>query len=146
MKKQTIVYTQGVWDMFHIGHLNMIKSARGLGDKLVVGVNTDELVKEYKGYYPLLCWEDRAAVVEACKYVDVVIPTTTLEKDKLLEEMSVDIMVHGNDKKTLGHEYMQNHGKQVVYLPYTDGRSSSKLRSTLSRYYSEQIKLYPEQG
>jgi len=144
MGKLTIVYTQGVWDMFHIGHLNMIISAKGLGDKLIVGVNTDELVKDYKGHYPLLCLEDRIAVVKACRYVDVVIPTQTLEKDKLLKDLDVDVLVHGNDKQTLGHEYMMQNHKKVVYFPYTEGRSSSRLRKTLAKYYKEQVKIFPE--
>jgi len=88
-----------------------------------------------------LCWEDRAAVVASCKYVDVILPTSTLEKDKLLEDLDVDVLVHGNDNKTLGQEYMKESGKRVVYLPYTEGRSSSKLRKTLARYYAEQVKL-----
>ncbi len=138
-KKKIIVYTVGVWDMFHIGHLKLLKAAKALGDILIVGVNTDELVKEYKGHYPLLCWEDRAAVVEACRFVDLVIPASSLEKDKLLEEIDADILVHGNDKKILGHDYMIKNNKRVVYLPYTDGRSSSILRKTLKRYYDEQM-------
>ena len=140
-EKKIVVYTVGVWDMFHIGHLKLLKAARSLGDILIVGVNTDELVKAYKGHYPLLCWEDRAAVVEACRFVDMVIPAVSLEKDKLLKEIDADILVHGNDKKILGHEYMIQNNRRVVYLPYTDGRSSSTLRKTLKRYYEEQIQM-----
>jgi len=138
-RKNIVVYTVGVWDMFHIGHLKLLKAAKALGDILIVGVNTDELVKQYKGHYPLLCWEDRAAVVETCRYVDTVIPASSLEKDRLLEEIDADILVHGNDKKILGHDYMIRNNKRVVYLPYTEGRSSSILRKTLKRYYDEQI-------
>jgi len=135
---KTIVYTQGVWDMFHLGHLNILKAAKALGDVLIVGVNTDKLVKQYKGHYPLMCWEERASVVAACRYVDIVIPTETLEKDELLENLDVDIMVHGNDKRILGEEYMKKHNKRVVYLPYTPQRSSAKLRKALKRFYEEQ--------
>jgi len=140
-KKKIVVYTVGVWDMFHIGHLKLLKAAKSLGDILIVGVNTDALVKEYKGHYPLLCWEDRAAVVEACQFVDMVIPATSLEKDKLLKEIDADILVHGNDKKILGHDYMIRNNRRVVYLPYTEGRSSSALRKTLKRYYEEQMHM-----
>lgn len=137
-KDKTIVYTVGVWDMFHIGHLKLIKAAKALGDILIVGVNSDELVKEYKGHYPLLCWEDRSAVVEACKYVDVVIKTSSLEKDDLLENLDVDILVHGDEKRIKGEEFMIKRGRRVVHFPYTEGRSSSILRKALKRYYKEQ--------
>ena len=137
-KRKTIVYTPGVWDMFHIGHLNLLKAAKALGDVLIVGVNTDELVLDYKGYRPLLCWEDRAAVVEACKYVDIVIPTTTLNKDDLLKALDVDILVHGDDKEIEGIEWMIKSGRRVVSFPYTRGRSSTILRKALERYYNEQ--------
>ena len=133
-----IVYTQGVWDMFHIGHLNILKAAKSFGDILIVGVNKDELVKQYKGHYPLLCWKDRAAVVASCKYVDVVIPTDSLEKDQLLKDIDADVMVHGNDKEVLGSEYMRKNNRRVVYLPYTEGRSSTQLRQALNRFYEEQ--------
>ena len=73
--------------MFHIGHLKLLKAAKALGDILIVGVNTDELVKEYKGHYPLLCWEDRAAVVEACRFVDLVIPQHPLKRINSLKRL-----------------------------------------------------------
>lgn len=133
--KQVIVYTAGVWDMFHIGHLRILESAKALGDILIVGVNTDELVKEYKGHYPLLPWQERAAIVKACRYVDMVVPSVSLEKDELLENLNIDILVHGDDKKVMGHDYMIRNNKKVVYLPYTQDRSSSKIRKMLTRYY-----------
>jgi len=133
-----IVYTQGVWDMFHLGHLNILKGAKALGDVLIVGVNTDELVKQYKGYYPLMCCEDRTSIVAACRYVDIVIPSETLEKDELLENLDVDILVHGNDKRILGEEYMKKHNKRVIYLCYTSNKSSTEIRKALKRFYKEQ--------
>ena len=131
----------GVWDMFHIGHLNLLKAAKSLGDILIVGVNTDELVKEYKGYYPLLPWEDRAAIIESCRHVDMVISADSLKKDKILEKYNVDILVHGDDKKIKGQNYMIKKGRKVVYLPYTSGRSSTMLRNALNRYYRQQQEL-----
>jgi glycerol-3-phosphate cytidylyltransferase len=140
-KKEIIVYTVGVWDMFHIGHLNILKAAKALGNKLIVGVNTDELVLEYKGHKPLVCFEDRIAVVQACRYVDLAIPATSLEKDKLLHDLDIDILVHGDDKRILGHEFMMKNNRRVIYLPYTKERSSTILRNTLLRYYDEQRKV-----
>ena len=132
-----IVYTQGVWDMFHTGHLNLLRAAKSMGDILIVGVNTDELVVEYKGHHPLLSWEDRQAVVRACRYVDIVIPTVSLEKDDLLEKLDVDILVHGDDKRVLGSDWMEENGRRVIFFPYTSGKSSTLLRQSLERYYEE---------
>ena len=136
-----IVYAAGVWDMFHVGHLNLLKSAKALGDILIVGVSTDDLVFKYKHHHPLLSYEDRAAVVAACRYVDAVVPQRTLEKDEQLEKLDVDILVVGDDwweKKVKGHDYMIKQGRRVIYLPYTTGRSSTILRKSLERFYAEQ--------
>ena len=136
-----IVYAAGTWDMFHVGHLNILRSAKALGDILIVGVSTDELVLKYKGHHPLLNYEDRAAVIAACCYVDAVVPQRSLEKDEQLEKLDADILVVGDDwwkRKVKGHEYMIKHGRRVVYLPYTEGRSSSILRKALDQFYSEQ--------
>jgi len=139
--RKVIVYAAGVWDMFHVGHLNILKAAKALGDILVVGVSVDELVYEYKGCHPLLSYEDRSAVVAACRYVDVVVPQRTLEKEEQLQKLDVDILVVGDDwwdHKVHGHDFMTKQGRRVVYLPYTEGRSSTILREALGRYYKEQ--------
>lgn len=138
---KTIVYAAGTWDMFHVGHLNLIKGAKALGDILILGVSTDKLVLQYKGHHPLLDYEDRAAVVAACRYVDMVVPQRSLEKDEQLEKLDVDILVVGDDwweRKVKGHDYMIERGRRVVYLPYTAGRSSTVLRKSLERFYAEQ--------
>ena len=136
-----IVYAAGTWDMFHVGHLNILRSAKALGDVLIVGVSTDELVLKYKGHHPLLSYEDRAAVIESCRYVDAVVPQRALEKDEQLKKLDVDILVVGDDwwdQKVKGHDFMVEQGRRVVYLPYTTGRSSSTLRKALERFYNEQ--------
>lgn len=138
-----VVYAAGAWDMFHIGHLNILKAAKELGNTLIVGVSTDELIKEYKGHLPLMSYTDRAAILEACRYVDIVIPQETLEKDEQLERINADILVVGSDwweRKVKGHQWMIDHGRQVYYLPYTKSMSSTRLREMLTRYYEEEIK------
>lgn len=138
---KVIVYTSGTWDMFHVGHLNILRAAKSLGDVLIVGVKTDEVVLQHKGHYPLLSYEDRAAVVAACRYVDVVVPQRTQQKDDLLKKMDVDILVVGDDwweRKVDGHDFMVREGRRVIYLPYTIGRSSTILRKSLERYYNQQ--------
>lgn len=108
-----------------------------------MGVSTDELVYAYKGHYPLLSYEDRFAVVAACRYVDAVVPQRELEKDEQLQKLDVDILVVGDDwwdRKVGGHDFMVEHGRRVVYLPYTEGRSSTALRRSLERFYEAQKK------
>lgn len=131
-KKSVIVYTVGVWDMFHIGHLNLLKKAKSFGDILIVGVNTDELTREYKGRSPVINWQQRAEIVEACRYVDMVIKTDSLEKDDLLKKLQVDILVHGDDKNIRGQEFMKKNKRKVIYLPYTPEESSRKLSNKIS--------------
>lgn len=136
-----IVFTPGTWDMFHVGHLNLIKSAKALGDILVVGIKTDELVFKDKGHHPLMSYADRAAVLEACIYVDLVVPENKIDRDHLLAKIDVDILAVGDDwweGKVRGHEYMVENNRRVVYLPYTAGRSSTILRKALKRFYEEQ--------
>lgn len=136
-----IVFTPGTWDMFHVGHLNLLKSAKALGDILIVGIKTDELVFKDKGHHPLMSYEDRVAVLESCKYVDLVVPENEIDRDHLLEKVDADILAVGDDwweQKVRGHDYMIANNRRVVYLPYTTGRSSSILRKSLNRFYKEQ--------
>ena len=136
-----IVFTPGTWDMFHVGHLNLLRSAKGLGDILIVGIKTDELVFKDKGHHPLMSYADRAAVLESCKYVDLVVPEDKIDRDHLLEKVDADILAVGDDwweQKVRGHDYMIANNRRVVYLPYTAGRSSSVLRKSLNRFYEEQ--------
>lgn len=138
---KTIIFTPGTWDMFHIGHLNLLRAAKGLGDILIVGIKTDELVFQDKGHHPLMCYADRAAVLQACRYVDLIVPENKIDRDHLLEKIDADILAVGDDwweKKVRGHEYMEKNNRRVVYLPYTEGRSSTKLRQALNRFYEEQ--------
>ncbi len=133
---KTIVYAAGVWDVFHIGHVNLLKAAKALGDVLIVGVSTDELVLNYKKRQPLMSYQERAAIVDACRYVDVVVPQETLDKDEQLERLNADILVVGDDwwaEKVNGHHWMTRQGKKVFYFPYTTSQSSSRLRAALER-------------
>lgn len=135
---RTVVYAAGVWDMFHIGHLNLLRAAKGLGDILIAGIKTDELVAAEKGHRPLMAFSDRRAIVESCRYVDLVVRQETLEKDALLEALNVDILVAGSDKaasKIPGHDYMIAQGRDVFYLPYTMSMTSTKLSQALAEFY-----------
>ena len=133
IKKYKIGYTTGVFDMFHIGHLNILKRAKAMCDYLIVGVSTDEVVQEYKHKSPVIPFEDRLAIVEAIKYVDKAIPQTTMDKMVAYKELHFDALFHGSDWKdsTMYDEIEKSFsaiGVDVVFLPHTDGSSSTLIR------------------
>lgn len=135
-EKKIIGYTTGVFDMFHIGHLNILKRAKEQCDYLIVGVSTDEVVEEYKKKTPIIKFEERIAIVEAIKYVDEVVPQTTMDKMEAWKQLKFDVMFHGSDWKgseMYNHiiEKFNNVGVKVIFLPYTEGVSSTLLTEVL---------------
>ena len=131
-----IGYTSGVFDMFHIGNLNILKRAKELCDFLIVGVSTDELVREYKHKSPIISYDNRKAIVEACKYVDKVVPQVNRDKMSAYHRLHFDVMFVGDDWKgnSLFQEVeaeLNKNGAKVVYFPYTKGISSTILRDKL---------------
>ena len=135
-EKKIIGYTTGVFDMFHIGHLNILKRAKEQCDYLVVGVSTDEVVEEYKKKTPIIKFEERIAIVEAIKYVDEVVPQTTMDKMEAWKQLKFDVMFHGSDWKgsdMYNHiiEKFNNVGVKVIFLPHTEGVSSTLLTEVL---------------
>ena len=92
-----IGYTTGVFDMFHIGHLNILRRAKEQCDYLIVGVSTDELVKSYKNKTPVIPFEERKAIIEAIKYVDKVVPQTSMDKFSAWQELKYNVIFHGDD-------------------------------------------------
>lgn len=137
MKKYKIGYTTGVFDMFHIGHLNILKRAKEQCDFLIVGVSTDEVVQSYKHKFPIIPYEERAAIVESIRYVDKVVPQTTMDKLEAWKSLQFDVMFHGSDWKG-SDMYDQligdfaKVGVDVVFLPHTDGISSTLLRERIN--------------
>ena len=135
-EKKIIGYTTGVFDMFHIGHLNILKRAKEQCDYLIVGVSTDEVVEEYKKKTPIIKFEERIAIVEAIKYVDEVVPQTTMDKMEAWKQLKFDVMFHGSDWKgsdMYNHiiEKFNNIGVKVIFLPHTEGVSSTLLTEVL---------------
>lgn len=133
MKKYKIGYTQGVYDMFHIGHLNLLNNAKQQCDYLIVGVNSDKLVKEYKNKTPVISEENRRLIVQNIKAVDEAVIVDTLDKTKQLGLYHFDAIFIGDDwkgkKRWINTEIeMAKFGIDVVYLPHTDGVSSTILR------------------
>ncbi len=137
MEKQIIIgYTTGVFDMFHIGHLNILKNAKEHCDFLIVGVSTDENVETYKHKKPIVPFEERVAIVEAIKYVDKVIPQTSMDKFEAWRQLHFDRLFHGNDWKGTNmynevEEKLKSVGVEVIYFQYTKGTSSTMLRDKL---------------
>ncbi|HHY74176.1 MAG TPA: adenylyltransferase/cytidyltransferase family protein [Bacillus bacterium] len=128
MKK--VIYTAGVFDLFHLGHLNLIKTAKDLGNHLIVGVSTDELVYQYKGYFPVVPFYERKEIVNSIKWVDEVVPQTDRNKFLAWELLGFDIWVVGDD--WFGDPYymdlkcqFESVGVETVFLPYTKNVSSS---------------------
>jgi glycerol-3-phosphate cytidylyltransferase len=134
-EKITIGYTSGVYDLFHIGHLNLIKNAKGLCDKLIVGVTSDELVS-YKKKKAVIGHAERMEIVRSVKYVDAVVPQNDMEKFKMWERLKFDVMFVGDDWfesekwKDLDKKF-KSVGVKIIYFPYTKGTSSTLINKTL---------------
>lgn len=132
---KVIGYTTGVYDLFHIGHLNLLKRAKENCDYLIVGVTVDELVS-YKGKKAFIPFEERAAIVEAIKYVDKVVPQENMDKMSAWKKYHFNKMFVGDDWKgtdtwnRLEKEFAEV-GVEIVYFPYTKQTSSSQLRESL---------------
>ena len=135
-KKYNVGFVQGVFDLFHVGHLNLLKNAKANCNKLIVGVNADELVQEYKHKAPVINYEERAAIVAAMKYVDEVVKMTDRNKIAAAEKYKFDAIFMGDDwKGTPFYNEMEKRLKQIgvdiVYFPYTKSISSTKIREKL---------------
>ena len=136
-----IGYTTGVYDLFHIGHLNLLKNAKGLCDKLIVGVTVDELVA-YKNKRAVIPFEERLEIVRSIKYVDAAIPQEDIDKFAAWEKLKFDILFVGDDwyqseRWQAMEEKFHRVGVKVVYFPYTKGTSSTLINQTLIRLREE---------
>jgi len=135
-EKKIVGYTTGVFDMFHIGHLNILKKAKENCDYLIVGISTDELVEKYKHKKVIIPFEERMEIVKAIKYVDEVIPQTSMDKFEAWQKIKFDRLFHGNDWKGTSmyneiEEKLHAVGAEVIYFPYTEGTSSTLLNEVL---------------
>ena len=136
MKK--IGYTTCAFDLFHIGHLNILKRARLECDHLIVGITTDELAEKAKSPKPFIPFQERMDLVESVKYVDEVVPQTSYDKMEAWNNLKFDLMFVGDDWK--GTEQWINIekdffkvGVEIIYFPYTTHTSSTILRKILSK-------------
>lgn len=136
MKKYKIGYTTGVFDLFHVGHLNILRRAKEQCEYLIVGVTTDELCEKRKNKKPIIAQNDRIEIVKAIKYVDKVVLQADMDKLKAVKENNVDVVFVGSDWK--GTHAWKEYEKQfasvgcsVEYLQHTDGVSSSIIREKI---------------
>jgi glycerol-3-phosphate cytidylyltransferase len=136
-----IGYTTGVYDLFHVGHLNMLRNAKAMCDKLIVGVTIDELVA-YKHKRAVIPFEERLEIVRNIKCVDAAIPQTTMDKFEAWKKLRFDVMFVGDDwyGSPKWEEYQKQFdevGVKIIYFPYTQGTSSTLINETLKNLREE---------
>jgi glycerol-3-phosphate cytidylyltransferase len=124
------VLTYGTFDLFHVGHLNLLRRMRELGDRLIVGVSTDDF-NALKGKKSIISYQDRKAIVESIQYVDLVIPEQSWDqKVHDIRKYEVDVFGMGDDWQDKFDDLKQY--TQVVYLPRTEGVSSTEIKKILN--------------
>ena len=130
-----IGYTTGVYDLFHVGHLNLLKNAKGMCDKLIVGVTVDELVS-YKGKKSMIPFEDRIEIVRSIKYVDAAVPQYDMDKLTACKKLGAQVLFVGDDRYNTPkwndfEKQIKEAGIKIIYFPYTKGTSSTQIRKAL---------------
>ena len=143
MNKKIVGYTTGVFDMFHIGHLNILKKAKQNCDHLIVGVSTDELVESYKNKKPIISFEHRCEIVSALQMVDEVIAQESRDKISQFKAINYDLLFVGDDWKgssifTQLESVLNKAGARIMYFNYTKDISSTKLTTILQKIYDEE--------
>lgn len=132
--KNEVVYVIGVFDLFHRGHVELLRRAKELGDKLIVAINGDEMVASYKRQ-PYLSEQDRLEVVQACRYVDETFIIRQYDNKEFIEKYKITKIVHGDDWEEKGYmeqirvdsDYLEKQNCELILIPYTEGISTSEL-------------------
>ena len=138
-----VVLTLGSFDLFHAGHVNLLARCRILAGKrglVVVALNPDEFIEQYKGRPPVISYQDRYSVVSACRYVDRVIRGSGADSKPAIESVGPDIIAVGSDWETKDYnaqlgvtsEWLSQHGISITFLPYTSGISSTQIRGRMA--------------
>lgn len=138
------MYTGGTFDLFHVGHLNLLKRCHqlaGLTGQVVVSLNTDEFIYKYKNKYPVISYEDRKAILESCKYVHSVIENSGEEDSKksILFAGAIDIVAIGSDwakkdyykQMNFTQDWLDEQNISLIYIPYTKKVSSTMIKTQL---------------
>jgi glycerol-3-phosphate cytidylyltransferase len=142
-EKAIIGYTSGVYDLFHIGHLNLLKNAKAMCDKLIVGVSSDELVS-YKNKKAVINHAERMEIIRNIKQVDAVVPQNDMDKFKMWERLKFDVMFVGDDwfqseKWNELDQKFSSVGVKIIYFPYTQETSSTLINQTLISLRQENL-------
>lgn len=142
--KKIIGYTTGVYDLFHIGHLRLLKRAKMHCDYLIVGVSSDELVSSYKNKLPIIPFSHRMEIINSISYVDEVVVQTNRDKKQQFEELCYDVLFVGDDWKDdpLWKElevHLEASGAAITYFPYTKTVSTTKYTKILQEIYDSEI-------
>lgn len=137
--KYRVGYTTGVFDLFHIGHLNILRQSKERCDFLIVGVCTDELTHELKGKFPLIPFVQRVEIIKSIRCVDRVVPETSIDKLDAWKRLRYDVLFKGSDaqKREIYRQYereLKEVGVDVIYFPYTEGISSTEIKEGLRSY------------
>jgi glycerol-3-phosphate cytidylyltransferase len=136
-----IVYTGGTFDLFHHGHVNLLKTCSKIGNKVIVSLNTDDFIFRYKGSYPIMNYEDRKSILLSCKYVNNVIPNENGEDSKpTILKVKPNFIVIGSDwaqkdyykQMNFTQEWLDSQGITLLYTPYTSNISSTKIKNLLN--------------
>jgi glycerol-3-phosphate cytidylyltransferase len=139
-KNWHVGFTAGVFDLFHIGHLNILRNAKALCDKLIVAVSTDELVFEYKKRKPIVPYSERAEIIRSIRFVDSVIPQDNRDKYQLWKKLKFDVMFVGDDWYNDPHwkkleKKLKKVGVEIIYFPYTKYTSTtSRINEIIARF------------
>jgi glycerol-3-phosphate cytidylyltransferase len=138
MREGKVGYAPGVYDLFHIGHLNVLRNSRAFCDHLIAGVVTDDLAERAKGLRPVVPLEERLEIVSAIRFVDEAVPEDVPHKLEMWERLRFDVIIKGDDwKGTDKGDKLESDfaavGVEVAYLPYTKRTSSTMLRRMLER-------------
>jgi len=143
MSKKIVGYTTGVYDMFHIGHLHLLKKAKNGCDYLIVGISTDELVQSYKGKTPIIPFEHRLEILSVLKFVDEVVAVTHRDKYQSFLDVGYDVLFVGDDWKGSDifndlEKKLNEEGAEINYFPYTKDVSSTQFRKILQDIYDDE--------
>ncbi len=136
------VYIIGVFDLYHRGHVELLKRAKSLGDRLVVAINSDRIVTDYKRE-PIFNEEDRLELVKSCKYVDEAFIIHEFDNKEYIKKLNIDVIVHGDDWDEAGYlkqirvtpEFLEEHNVEMKFLPYTTGISTSDIIKRINSIY-----------
>ena len=133
-----IGYTTGVFDLFHVGHLNILRNAKSMCDKLIVGITTDEMMMSYKKKNTVIPFEERCEIVSAIEYVDLVLPQSNMNKIEAWEKLKFNKMFVGDDwyknKKWEDYEkQLKEHNVEIIYFPYPKKTSSTLINEILNK-------------